>query len=126
MVAPLFSPLHQPFHRSPQGWSLLSIFVTTVMGLVLAPLPVGAWAFLCITATVCTDTLTFEQVGGNGLAGSSWEEAAWICDLPSSSVLCAGVPSDEQPSDLARRLLLFLCEGKARVACQERMLLPIC
>ncbi|XP_073154487.1 dicarboxylate transporter 2.1, chloroplastic-like [Henckelia pumila] len=42
-----------------KAWSLLAIFVTTISGLILSPLPVGAWAFVCITATVVTKTLTF-------------------------------------------------------------------
>ena len=45
---------------SMQGWTLLSIFVSTIAGLVLAPLPVGAWAFLSATAAVATKTLTFQ------------------------------------------------------------------
>mmetsp|Transcript_912 Transcript_912/g.1363 ORF Transcript_912/g.1363 Transcript_912/m.1363 type:complete len:565 (+) Transcript_912:100-1794(+) len=44
-----------------QGWTMLSIFVTTILGLVLDPLPVGAWAFIAITATLVTQTLTFAQ-----------------------------------------------------------------
>ncbi|GFH33024.1 uncharacterized protein HaLaN_32335, partial [Haematococcus lacustris] len=43
------------------GWTLLSIFVTTILGLVLDPLPVGAWAFIAITVTLATKTLTFAQ-----------------------------------------------------------------
>lgn len=31
-------------------------------GLVLEPLPVGAWAFLAVTTAVATKTLTFAQV----------------------------------------------------------------
>lgn len=44
-----------------QGWSLLSIFVTTILGLILDPLPVGAWAFLAVTTCIITRTLTFAQ-----------------------------------------------------------------
>mmetsp|Transcript_26048 Transcript_26048/g.66249 ORF Transcript_26048/g.66249 Transcript_26048/m.66249 type:complete len:565 (-) Transcript_26048:1135-2829(-) len=44
-----------------QGWTLLSIFVTTILGLVLDPLPVGAWAFIAVTVTLATKTLTFAQ-----------------------------------------------------------------
>lgn len=44
-----------------QAWTLLSIFVSTITGLVLEPLPVGAWAFLSVTAAVFTKTLTFSQ-----------------------------------------------------------------
>lgn len=42
-----------------QGWTLLSIFVSTIAGLVLEPLPVGAWAFLSVTVAIATKTLTF-------------------------------------------------------------------
>lgn len=45
-----------------QGWSLLSIFVSTILGLILDPLPVGAWALIAITVTLATNTLTFAQV----------------------------------------------------------------
>ncbi|KAL0367962.1 UNVERIFIED_CONTAM: Dicarboxylate transporter 2, chloroplastic [Sesamum calycinum] len=41
------------------AWSLLAIFIATVAGLILSPLPVGAWAFVCLTLTVVTKTLTF-------------------------------------------------------------------
>eukprot|EP00891_Asterochloris_glomerata_P005359 jgi/Astpho2/5359/Aster-05904 len=44
-----------------QAWTLLSIFASTIAGLVLEPLPVGAWAFLSVTATLLTRTLSFEQ-----------------------------------------------------------------
>ncbi|KXZ52146.1 hypothetical protein GPECTOR_10g775 [Gonium pectorale] len=44
-----------------QAWSLLSIFVSTILGLVLDPLPVGAWAFIAVTVAIATKTLTFAQ-----------------------------------------------------------------
>jgi len=47
-----------------QAWSLLSIFIATIAGIVLNPLPVGAWAFFGLTATVFTKTLTFQQAFG--------------------------------------------------------------
>lgn len=43
-----------------RGWTLLSVFVSTIAGLVLEPLPVGAWAFLAATTAVATKTLTFQ------------------------------------------------------------------
>ncbi|XP_031262134.1 dicarboxylate transporter 2.1, chloroplastic-like [Pistacia vera] len=49
----------KPVEVSPQGWQLLSIFVSTIAGLVLSPLPVGAWAFLGLTTSIVTKTLTF-------------------------------------------------------------------
>ncbi|KAI3462097.1 hypothetical protein Pfo_018760 [Paulownia fortunei] len=49
----------KPHALTPKAWSLLSIFITTVSGLILSPLPVGAWAFACLTLAVVTKTLTF-------------------------------------------------------------------
>uniref|UniRef100_A0A3Q7FBB8 Uncharacterized protein n=1 Tax=Solanum lycopersicum TaxID=4081 RepID=A0A3Q7FBB8_SOLLC len=45
----------RPPEVSPQAWQLLSIFLSTIAGLVLSPLPVGAWAFLGLT------NLSFDQ-----------------------------------------------------------------
>jgi DASS family divalent anion:Na+ symporter len=53
-----------PAGISPQGWSLLAIFTSTIAGLVLEPLPVGAWAFLSVTAAVATGTLPFAAAFG--------------------------------------------------------------
>lgn len=44
---------------TPQGWQLLSIFLSTIAGLVLSPLPVGAWAFIGLTTSIVTKTLSF-------------------------------------------------------------------
>ncbi|KAL6959431.1 cytochrome P450-dit2 [Sarracenia purpurea var. burkii] len=49
----------KPAHVSKEAWQLLAIFLATITGLVLSPLPVGAWAFACLTVTVLTKTLTF-------------------------------------------------------------------
>ncbi|KAL9231797.1 hypothetical protein vseg_006970 [Gypsophila vaccaria] len=49
----------KPANLTPQSWALLSIFLSTIAGLVLSPLPVGAWAFLGATASVLTGTLSF-------------------------------------------------------------------
>ena len=48
-----------PEGLTPQGWQLLSIFLSTIAGLVLSPLPVGAWAFMGLTASIVTKTLSF-------------------------------------------------------------------
>ncbi|KAG8368635.1 hypothetical protein BUALT_Bualt15G0066100 [Buddleja alternifolia] len=48
-----------PPELTPQAWQLLSIFLSTIAGLVLSPLPVGAWAFLSLTTAILTRTLTF-------------------------------------------------------------------
>ncbi|PRQ24352.1 putative sodium/sulfate symporter [Rosa chinensis] len=49
----------KPVEVTPQAWQLLSIFLSTIAGLVLSPLPVGAWAFLGLTTSVVSGTLTF-------------------------------------------------------------------
>lgn len=41
---------------------MLCICLLCVAGLVLEPLPVGAWAMLAVTTAVATKTLTFAQV----------------------------------------------------------------
>jgi len=57
LIVRFFVP--KPVEVTPEAWQLLSIFLSTIAGLVLSPLPVGAWAFLGLTATVVTKTLTF-------------------------------------------------------------------
>ncbi|KAI9095629.1 hypothetical protein K1719_026189 [Acacia pycnantha] len=49
----------KPVEVTPQAWQLLSIFLSTIAGLVLSPLPGGAWAFLGLTASIVTKTLSF-------------------------------------------------------------------
>ncbi len=48
-----------PAGITTEAWTLLAIFVSTIAGLVLSPLPVGAWAFLSATTAVATKTLPF-------------------------------------------------------------------
>eukprot|EP00192_Tetraselmis_astigmatica_P002742 CAMPEP_0117693140 /NCGR_PEP_ID=MMETSP0804-20121206/26717_1 /TAXON_ID=1074897 /ORGANISM="Tetraselmis astigmatica, Strain CCMP880" /LENGTH=571 /DNA_ID=CAMNT_0005506665 /DNA_START=298 /DNA_END=2013 /DNA_ORIENTATION=+ len=47
-----------------QGWSLFSIFVSTIVGLVMEPMPTGAWAMLGVSVAIVTKTLTFGQAFG--------------------------------------------------------------
>ena len=68
---------HTRAHTHAQAWSLLSIFVSTILGLVLDPLPVGAWAFMAVTVAVATKTLTFAEVGDRRL-----------CIAPHSTACC--------------------------------------
>ncbi|MFS7979239.1 putative solute carrier family 13 [Helianthus anomalus] len=49
----------KPIELTDQAWQLLSIFISTITGLILSPLPVGAWAFLGLTTTIFTNTLSF-------------------------------------------------------------------
>ncbi|XP_052195592.1 dicarboxylate transporter 2.1, chloroplastic-like isoform X3 [Diospyros lotus] len=48
----------KPAHLSKQAWQLLAIFLATMTGLILGPLPVGAWALVCLTVSLLTKTLT--------------------------------------------------------------------
>ncbi|OAY75361.1 Dicarboxylate transporter 2.1, chloroplastic, partial [Ananas comosus] len=54
----------KPPEVSLQAWQLLAIFLSTIAGLVLSPLPVGAWAFLGLTTAVLTRTLSFAAAFG--------------------------------------------------------------
>lgn len=44
---------------TPQAWHLLAIFVSTIVGIITTPLPLGAVAMLGLGATMLTKTLTF-------------------------------------------------------------------
>lgn len=54
----------KPVAVTDQAWQLFAIFLSTIAGLVLAPLPVGAWAFIGLTVTVLTNTLSFTAAFG--------------------------------------------------------------
>ncbi|KAK6945772.1 Solute carrier family 13 [Dillenia turbinata] len=54
----------KPSKVTLQAWQLFSIFLSTIAGLVLSPLPVGAWAFLGLTTSVVTKTLAFSAAFG--------------------------------------------------------------
>ena len=60
--------LPTPAGITPEAWTLFSVFLSTILGLVLQPLPVGAWAFLGLCVVVATKTLPFAKVGGEGRA----------------------------------------------------------
>lgn len=50
-----------------QAWHLFAIFVTTILGFILQPLPIGAVAFVSITVAILTKTLkTSEALVGFG------------------------------------------------------------
>lgn len=55
--------LPAPAGITPEAWTLFSVFLSTILGLVLQPLPVGAWAFLGLCVVVATKTLPFAKVG---------------------------------------------------------------
>ncbi|TYH33462.1 hypothetical protein ES332_D13G061700v1 [Gossypium tomentosum] len=53
-----------PVEVTLQAWQLFAIFLSTITGLVLSPLPVGAWAFLGLTTSIVTGTLPFTTAFG--------------------------------------------------------------
>lgn len=50
-----------PQGLDPQAWTLLAFFVTTVAGLVMEPLPPGAWTLLCVGAALACRAMTFQE-----------------------------------------------------------------
>ena len=50
-----------PVGVTQQAWHLLVVFVSTIVGIIAAPLPMGAVALLGVVASVVTHTLTIEQ-----------------------------------------------------------------
>ncbi|KAM0006349.1 putative solute carrier family 13 [Helianthus debilis subsp. tardiflorus] len=57
----VYFAIPKPTAVSKQAWRLFAIFLTTIVGLMLRPLPVGAWAFVCLMITVMTKTLTVKE-----------------------------------------------------------------
>jgi divalent anion:Na+ symporter, DASS family len=51
----------RPEDVTEQAWNLLAIFIATILGVILKPLPMGATALLALTVSIVTNTLTFEQ-----------------------------------------------------------------
>lgn len=66
-----FSP--KPEEVSYQGWHLLAIFIATIVGIVLKPLPIGAIAIISMSVATVTRTLSLEQA----LAGFH-SPVAWL------------------------------------------------
>jgi DASS family divalent anion:Na+ symporter len=66
-----FAP--SPAGVDPKAWHLLAIFVATVLGFIVQPMPMSAVAVLGITATVLTRTLTM----GQALSGFS-STVVWL------------------------------------------------
>jgi DASS family divalent anion:Na+ symporter len=50
-----------PAGLKPQAWQLLAIFVATIAGIIMQPLPMGAMAIIGITVAALTGTLTVPQ-----------------------------------------------------------------
>lgn len=50
-----------PAGLHPQAWHLFAIFVATIIGLIIKPLPMGSVSILALMATVLTQTLPMDQ-----------------------------------------------------------------
>ena len=50
-----FSPV--PAEVTQESWHLMAVFVATVLGFILQPLPIGAVAFIAVTFTTCAGLL---------------------------------------------------------------------
>ncbi|KAM0004341.1 putative solute carrier family 13 [Helianthus debilis subsp. tardiflorus] len=57
----VYLAIPKPTEVSKQTWRLFAIFLTTVVGLILGPLPVDAWVFICLMIIVITKTLTVKD-----------------------------------------------------------------
>ncbi|MFT8321120.1 MAG: anion permease [Bacillus sp. (in: firmicutes)] len=53
--------INPPEGLSNQAWHLFGIFVATIVGLIIKPMPMGSVAILSLTATVITQTLSIDQ-----------------------------------------------------------------
>jgi DASS family divalent anion:Na+ symporter len=51
----------RPVGVTSEAWHLFALFVATIIGVILKPLPMGAMALLAIMVSVASGTLTFEQ-----------------------------------------------------------------
>lgn len=62
-----------PTGVAPEAWTLLSVFVSTIAGLVLEPLPVSAWSLCCVTTLLLTKAVDF-KTAMSGLTN----DAIWL------------------------------------------------
>lgn len=62
-----------PAGLTPQAWWLLAIFVGTILGLMLQPLPLGAMALVGLVAAAVTGALPAGQV----FAGTPTRSCGW-------------------------------------------------
>lgn len=61
-----------PAGLSIQAWHLFAIFITTIIGIILKPLPMGAIAILSIAACVFTNTLTTTEALSSFNSSTMW------------------------------------------------------
>lgn len=61
-----------PEELTPETWRLFAIFLSTILGVILQPLPMGCIALISLTCLVVTKTLTFEQAFSGFSSESAW------------------------------------------------------
>jgi hypothetical protein len=73
--------LPAPAGVSAQAWHLLAIFISTIVGIITTPLPLGAVAMIGLAVSMVTQTLTFTQAF-----------SAFSSEIPcaSNSYICCG------------------------------------
>ena len=62
----------RPAGINPEGWRMLAIFLCTILGLTLRPLPVGAVVLIGIASTMLTGVLTLAQALSAYGSSSVW------------------------------------------------------
>ncbi len=73
LVGLVFWGMPRPEEVSPNGWALFAIFVATMAGVILRPLPMGVIAILSLTVSAMTGVLTFAEA----FSGFS-NEVVWL------------------------------------------------
>lgn len=61
-----------PAGLKPQAWHLFAIFVATILGFILQPMPIGSVAFIAITITALTNTLKPAEALSGFSDGTIW------------------------------------------------------
>ena len=65
-----FSPV--PEGLDPKAWHMLAIFVSTIIGILCAPLASGALMFIALAVSIFTDTLSFKAALSGFSSGTVW------------------------------------------------------
>lgn len=61
-----------PAGLTVQAWHLFALLVAIIIGFIVAPLPIGAVAFIGLTVTMLTNTLKVNEALGGFASGSIW------------------------------------------------------
>lgn len=61
LIGVLIWLLPRPEGVTEQGWNIFAIFIATILGIILKPLPMGSIALISLTVSTITNVLTFEE-----------------------------------------------------------------